>query len=265
MCARYADRVRWDPAQYGRFANERNRAFLDLTARIEASPRHVVDVGCGPGNLTALLATRWPGALIEGIDSSPEMIAAADAQADKPRGVSFSIADAAEWQPAPDVGVIVSNAALQWVPRHQQLIGRWASALPAGGWLAVQVPGNFDSPSHALMRSVAGSPRWAPQLGNVIHHRDAVGAPQSYASVLLDAGMAADVWETTYLHVLGGADPVLEWLRGTGLRPLLAALSPGDADEFATELAAKLRGAYPPGPHGTVFPFRRIFAVGHKP
>jgi trans-aconitate 2-methyltransferase len=254
--------MRWDPAQYGRFANERNRAFIDLTARIEAdAPRHIVDIGCGPGYLTGLLAKRWPHAVVQGIDSSPEMIAAA---ADVP-GVSFSIGDAADWQPTDDVDVVVSNAALQWVPRHQQLMSQWASALPSGGWLAVQVPGNFDSPSHTLMRSLAGTERWAPELRNVIHHTDAVGPTQSYAAVLLDAGLVADVWETTYLHVLQGEDPVLEWVRGTGLRPLLAELSPRDAEEFAAAYAAKLREAYRPGRHGTVFPFRRIFAVGHKP
>jgi trans-aconitate 2-methyltransferase len=254
--------MRWDPAQYGRFANERNRAFLDLTARIEAdAPRHVLDIGCGPGYLTGLLAKRWPHAVVEGIDSSPEMIAAA---ADVP-GVSFSIGDAADWQPTGDVDVVVSNAALQWVPRHQQLMSQWASALPSDGWLAVQVPGNFDSPSHTLMRSLADTERWAPELRNVIHHTDAVGPTESYAAVLLDAGLVADVWETTYLHVLHGEDPVLEWMRGTGLRPLLAELSPRDAEEFAAAYAAKLREAYPPEPHGTLFPFRRIFAVGHKP
>jgi trans-aconitate 2-methyltransferase len=253
--------MRWDPAQYGRFANERNRAFLDLTAHIETgAPRHVVDVGCGPGNLTGLLAQRWPQAFVEGIDSSPEMIAAA---ADV-SGVSFSLGDAGEWQPTGDVDVVVSNATLQWVPRHQELMGQWASALPSGGWLAVQVPGNFDSPSHALMRSLADTERWAPELRNVVHHRDSVGTPSSYAKVLLDAGMAADVWETTYMHVLQGDDPVLEWVRGTGLRPLLTELSPHDADEFCTQFAAKLRQAYPPGPYGTLFPFRRVFAVGHK-
>jgi trans-aconitate 2-methyltransferase len=255
-------RPRWDPAHYGRFANERDRAFLDLTARIGASaPRHVVDIGCGPGTLTALLAKRWPNAVVEGIDSSPEMIAAA---AQLP-GVSFSIADAADWQPTGDVDVIVSNAALQWIPRHQKLMGQWAAALPSGGWLAVQVPGNFGSPSHALMRSLAENRRWAPEVRNVFNHADVVGTPERYAAVLLDAGLVTDVWGTTYRHLLQGHNPVLEWLRGAGLRPLLAELSPHDAEEFSAQLAAKLREAYPPGPHGTSFPLRRIFAVGRKP
>ena len=258
----YAECVRWDPTQYGRFANERNRAFLDLTARIDAiSPRHVVDVGCGPGNLTGLLAARWPDAVVAGIDSSPEMIAAAAGV----EGVSFTIADAADWRPADDVDVVVSNAALQWVPRHRELMAKWAAALPRDSWLAVQVPGNFDSPSHTLMRRLADTAQWAPALSGVVHRTDAVGPPESYAAVLLDAGMVADVWETTYLHVLRGDDPVLEWLRGTGLRPLLAALSAAEAEEFSARLAADLRQAYPPGPHGTPFPFRRVFAVGHKP
>jgi trans-aconitate 2-methyltransferase len=256
------DLVRWDPDQYRRFANERDRAFLDLTSRIDAdAPRHVVDVGCGPGNLTSLLASRWPQAVIEGIDSSPEMIAAAT---NAPR-VSFAVGDAADWQPTGDVDVVVSNAALQWIPRHQELMAKWAYALPRGGWLAVQVPGNFDSPSHALMRSLAESARWSPALHAVVPHTAAVGAPESYAALLLDAGLVADVWVATYLHLLQGEDPVLEWLRGAGLRPLLAELSPHDAQEFSAQLAAELRDAYPPGPHGTVFPVPRVFAVGHKP
>jgi trans-aconitate 2-methyltransferase len=253
--------VRWDPAQYSRFAAARDRPFFDLTSRIDAlAPRHVVDVGCGQGHLTATLTERWPHAIVEGFDSSPEMIADA---ADVP-GVTLFVADAAHWQPTGDVDVIVSNAALQWVPRHRELMAQWASALPSGGWLAVQVPGNFDSPSHALMRRLAGDDRWAAKLQDVLRHADAVGTPESYATVLLDAGLDADAWETTYIHVLQGDDPVLEWIRGTGLRPILAALSPSDAREYSTELAAELRKAYPPGPHGTLFPFRRVFAVGHK-
>ena len=143
-------------------------------------------------------------------------------------------------------------------------MAHWASVLPSGGWLAVQVPGNFDSPSHALMRRLAGDDRWASKLQDVLRHTDAVGTPEAYAKVLLDAGLDSDAWETTYIHVLHGDDPVLEWIRGTGLRPILTALSPADAEEYSAELAAELRKAYPPGAHGTLFPFRRVFAVGHK-
>ena len=264
--------MRWDPAQYSRYADERGRAFLDLLARIDcAAPRRVVDVGCGPGNLTALLTQRWPSALVEGLDSSPEMIA----RASTVDAVAFRVEDATAWTMPADADVVISNATLQWVPGHRDLLRGWAASLPAGGWLAFQVPGNFEAPSHTVMRALAESPRWAPLVGDVLRHHDAVGAPSDYAHLLLGAGLRADVWETTYLHVLTGPDPVLEWVRGTGLRPVLAALAErpgpdgGDArpasESFEAEYAAALRLAYPPTPHGTLFAFRRIFAVGRKP
>lgn len=254
--------MRWDPTQYTRYADERGRPFVDLVARVGATdPRHVVDLGCGPGNLTALLSQRWPDAAVEGLDSSPEMIERASTVA----GPAFRVADVRGWTPDADVDVIVSNAALQWVPDHLPLVASWAQGLPRGGWLAFQVPGNFASPSHVLMRELAESPRWAPQLSGVLRHGDAVATPTVYAETLADTGLAVDVWESTYLHVLAGPDPVLDWVRGTGLRPVLAALDGADRDEFVASYAAELRAAYPAGSHGTVFPFHRIFAVGHKP
>jgi trans-aconitate 2-methyltransferase len=250
----------WDPEVYGRYADERGRPFLDLLARIGASsPRRVADLGCGPGQLTALLAQRWPSAVVEGIDSSPEMIAAA---VEGPQ-LSFRVGDAVDWDPA-GVDVIVSNATLQWVPKHRALVSRWASALPPGGWLALQVPGNFGSLSHTLMRSLAESRRWASSLQGILRHDDAVGTPEEYAQLLLAAGLRADVWETTYVHVLSGPDPVLDWLRGTGLRPIMQALAPASYARFEEEFAARLRQAYPATPNGTLFPFRRIFAVGAR-
>jgi trans-aconitate 2-methyltransferase len=253
--------MRWDPTQYGRYADERGRPFHDLLARVGAErPRRVVDVGCGSGALTARLAERWPESAVEGFDSSPEMISAAD-----PSGhASFRVDDATTWSMPADTDVVVCNAVLQWVPTHRDLVHRWATALPPGGWLAVQVPGNFDSFSHTLMRSLADSPRWANQLTGILRH-DSVGTPSEYAGLLHRAGLAADVWETTYVHVLTGPDPVLEWLRGTGLRPVLAALSEADAAAFTAQFAAQLREAYPPTSSGTLFAFRRIFAVGHRP
>lgn len=253
----------WEPAQYLRYADERGRPFLELVARVRVeAPRAVVDIGCGPGNLTAVLARRWPGASILGVDSAPEMIAAAAAH--QSARLAFSRGDASDWVPSPECDVIVSNATLQWVPDHLAVLHRWADAVPAGGCVAVQVPGNFDSPSHQLMRSIAGAPRWRGQLDGVLRHDDAVAEPRTYAELLLGAGLSADIWETTYLHVLPGADPVLEWVRGTGLRPILDALGPADAAEFEGEYAAALRRAYPPTDAGTLFPFRRIFAVGHR-
>jgi trans-aconitate 2-methyltransferase len=255
--------MRWDPIQYGKYASERARPFLDLVGRIGAeTPRRVVDVGCGTGELTALLAERWPDAIVEGFDSSPEMIAKAQDHA--AARLTFRVEDAGEWSMPPDVDVLVTNAVLQWVPEHVDLVREWASALPAGGWFAMQVPGNFDAPSHRLMRELTETPRWAAQLADVLWHHDEVAAPQHYADVLLTAGLDVDVWETTYVHVLQGADPVLEWVRGTGLRPVLAALDADDAAEFEQAYAAQLREAYPPTPNGTLFPFRRIFAVGWR-
>ncbi|MEP7178973.1 MAG: trans-aconitate 2-methyltransferase [Pseudonocardiales bacterium] len=264
--------MRWDPAQYSRYADERGRAFIDLLARIDCvAPRRVVDLGCGPGNLTALLAERWPMAKVEGIDSSPEMIA----RAASVEGIAFRVEDIATWTVPPDADVIVSNAALQWVPLHRHLVRAWARSLPRAGWLAFQVPGNFGAPSHTLMRSLATSPRWAPLVGDVLRHHDDVGSPADYARLLLQTGLTVDVWETTYLHLLAGRDPVLDWVRGTGLRPLLAVLAdqpaPDDGDPrpatdvFEAEYAAELRAAYPATEHGTLLPFRRIFAVAHQP
>lgn len=265
--------MRWDPQQYNRFADARSRPFVELVERIGAeSPRRVVDLGCGPGTLTAQLAARWPGALVEGLDSSPEMIGHAREQVP---GVRFHLADVRDWTMPEDCDVLVCAATLQWVPGHQGLLAEWAATLPPGGWLAMQVPGNFDAPSHVLMRSLAGSPRWAPLVGDVLRHRDAVATPEQYATLLLEAGLDADVWETTYLHQLAGPDPVLDWVRGTGLRPVLAALAGKTietgtglreaAHEFQAEYGELLRQAYPPTDHGTLFGFRRIFAVAHRP
>lgn len=257
-------KVTWDPAKYVEFGDFRNRPYFDLTARVIAeNPQRVVDLGCGPGNLTATLAQRWPGAGVIGLDSSEEMVAKANADHHLPN-LSFELADIATWMPSPDTDVIVSNAALQWVPGHQSMMAKWLAALKPGGWLAVQVPSNFQAPSHVLMRQLAASPRWSAQLQGVLRHDDAVAAPAEYLALLLDAGAHADVWETSYQQLLSGEDPVLNWVRGTGLRPVLQALGPEDSPEFEGEYAQLLSIAYPQNSHGTVFPFSRIFMVAQK-
>ncbi len=257
----------WDPQQYLRFADERTRPLRDLLARVPALPNEpapaVLDIGCGPGNSTAVLRERWPGAGITGIDNSAEMLAAARGGGEP--GADYLLADAGDYDPAgaePDA--IVSNATLQWIPGHLGLLPRWAGALRAGGVIAFQVPGNFDAPSHLALAELRRSPRWRGPLG-----ADAVRAgvhePGAYLDALTRAGCSADVWETTYSTLLTGPDPVLEWVKGTALRPVLTRLT--DEDErsaFLAEYGALLRAAYPAGPHGTVFPFRRIFAVGVK-
>jgi trans-aconitate 2-methyltransferase len=255
--------VQWDPQQYGLFGDERSRPFFDLVGRIGAeAPLTVVDLGCGSGELTATLADRWPMATVQGIDSSPAMIAKAAPHASD--RVSFEVLDIADWRMSPEVDVVVSNAALQWVPTHRALIEQWAEAASPGTWLAWQVPGNFGAPSHVLMRELAASERWAGKLAGVLRHSDAVAEPAEYLAILAAEGFAVDAWETTYLHVLQGPDPVLEWVRGSALRPIFSALGEDDARRFEREYAALLLEAYPPGEHGTVFEFRRLFCVGRK-
>lgn len=252
--------MRWDPLQYGRYAGERGRPFFELTARIHAeAPGAVVDLGCGAGDLTVSLAERWPQARIRGFDSSPEMIA----QAPRDTGVEFAVADARDFA-ATGVDVLISNAMLQWVPGHDELITRWAAELNPGGWLAFQVPDNFGAPSHRLMRELAGSPAWRARLDGVLRHEDAVASPGEYLDLLSQAGLAVDAWQTEYQHVLEGEDPVLEWVRGTGLRPVLAALSAEEAREFEAAYAAQLRQAYPRRAFGTVFAFARTFVVARQ-
>jgi trans-aconitate 2-methyltransferase len=260
-----SDASAWDPSRYLRFAGERARPFLDLVARIDAAaPATVVDLGCGEGSLTALLSRRWPAARITGVDSSPEMLAGAEQYAVAGR-LEFALGDVRTWQPDGPVDVIVTNAVLHWVPEHDRLLDRWAGQLSPGGWLACQVPGNFRSPTHALLAELCRSPRWSGQLADAGPDPDAILAPAGYLDVLTAAGLTADVWETTYLHVLDGADPVLGWVHSTVLRPVLGLLEEDDTAEFTAEYAAVLRAAYPARADGsTVLPFRRVFAVGHR-
>jgi trans-aconitate 2-methyltransferase len=256
----------WDPATYLRYAGERARPFVDLLAHVRAgSPGVVVDLGCGEGALTASLAQRWPEARVVGVDSSPEMLAAAAGHAE-PGRVSFERGDVRDWRPDAPVDVLVTNAVLHWVPEHPDLLRRRAGELAPGGELAVQVPGNFRAPTHALLTELCRSPRWSARVAGLAPQPDAVLDPAGYLDVLTGAGLEADVWETTYLHVLRGADPVLGWVRSTVLRPVLAALDDAEVEDLTKAYAAALRAAYPERPDGTtVLPFRRVFAVGRRP
>lgn len=249
----------WDPDTYLLFEEHRARPFHDLVARIGVrEPRRVVDLGCGPGTLTPLLARRWPAARLEALDGSAEMV-----QAARKRGVRAEAGDVREWSPSPDTDVVVCNAVLQWVPGHDVLLGRWLRELSPGAWLAMQVPGNFAAPSHAEVRRLAAEPRWHGLFE--LRQPDAVLDPAGYATLLSATDAEVDVWETTYLHRMTGADPVLDWITGTALRPVRAALSEHDWAEFRADLAPRLRVAYPAGADGvTWFPFRRIFAVARR-
>ncbi|TDB81134.1 trans-aconitate 2-methyltransferase [Micromonospora sp. KC721] len=252
----------WDPGTYLRYGSERSRPFHDLVARIPVDrPRAVVDLGCGPGTLTAALAARWPDARVVGFDTSPQMIARAAALDTR---AEFRVGDAADWRPGPDVDVLVANAVLQWVPEHRDLLARWAQELPPGAWLAFQVPGNFTAPSHRALHEIARRDRWVDTLGPLLR-ADPVDDAVDYAASLAGIGCAVDAWETVYVHLLPaepGADhPVLRWMEGTALRPVQAALDADGWADFRTELGLRLAEAYPVR-HGRVyFPFRRIFVV----
>jgi trans-aconitate 2-methyltransferase len=249
----------WDPERYLTFADERGRPFVELLARVGAEdPVDVVDLGCGPGNLTALLAQRWPGARVRGIDSSPEMVATARAAVPGP---VFEVGDLRDWVAGSGTAdVLVSNATLQWVPGHLDLLPALVGRVRPGGWLAFQVPGNFDEPSHTIRRDLAAEAPYDAHTAGV-----AVPSshdPATYLEVLAGAGCAVDAWETTYLHVLTGDDPVFTWVSGTGARPTLEALPDDLRPAFEQEFRRRLRAAYPPGPLGVVLPFRRVFVVG---
>ncbi|MDV9188615.1 trans-aconitate 2-methyltransferase [Streptomyces sp. SR27] len=265
----------WDPRQYLRHSGHRTRPFLDLLARIphlpaEDRPARIADLGCGPGNVTALLADRWPDARITGYDLSPDMLELAGKDwSGTTRGggrLDFRSADVAHWTPTEPHDLIVSNATLQWVPDHPESFARWIDGLHPGGTFAFQVPGNFTAPSHTLLGELCDTPEWRSRLGDQGHRSVHVLEPADYLTRLTGLGCEADVWETTYCQLLQGEDPVLDWVKGTALRPVLTVL--GDdrdaVDAFLGQYRALLREAYPPGPHGTVFPFRRIFAVARR-
>ncbi len=254
----------WDPVVYQRYRDERGRPFGDLLARIRCpDPDLVVDLGCGPGDQTATLLERWPQATVVGVDNSPEMIESAQAHA-VGRRLQFVHADVRRWRPDRPVDVLVSNATLQWIPDHLDLLPQFAAMLAPGGWLAVQVPGNFDAPSHSELTELRESPRWRDRLAVGAARAARAYEPADYLRALVRSGLTADVWETTYLHLLEGADPVLDWTKGTALRPVYAVLDGPDLEEFVADYAARLRAAYPPEDFGTLLPFRRIFAVAQK-
>lgn len=257
----------WNPDLYRAYSGERARPFFDLVSQIGAEePAHVADLGCGPGEMTAALAQRWPGADVVGVDSSAEMVHAARRMLaglePRPR-LRFDLGDVTAWQPERFPDVIVCNAVLQWIPGHGRLLARWIGALPTGGWIALQVPANDDQPSYQILRDLIGSPRWRSPLAGVDLASQRVD-PLSYLDLLAGAGCQVNAWETTYLHVLTGPDPVLRWYASTGLRPVLAALDREASERFRAEYAERLRAAYPATSYGTPFPFRRVFAVARR-
>lgn len=249
----------WDPRQYLKFADHRLRPALDLLAQVPLEhPRSVHDLGCGPGSITRLLAERWPDAAITGVDSSPDMLAKARREAP---AVAFLQADIAQWLPPSPADLLFSNSTLQWLPDHARLFPRLLSQLSPGGVLAVQMPRNHDAPSHRLMREAAEAGRWRERLAGVGSILP-VASPDAYYRMLAPLAARIDIWETDYLHGLAGDNPVIEWTKGTGLRPYLDALDEPDRGDFLAVYAARIAAAYPKQPDGrTLLPFRRIFII----
>ena len=249
----------WDPNVYLSFEAERTRPAIELLARVpNSSPANIADLGCGPGNSTALLAARWPAARVEGIDSSPAMLEEAAKSGVR---ANWLHADIAEWTPQHKVEVIFANAAFQWVGDHHSLLPRLMAFLCQGGTLAFQVPRNFDEPCHTLIHAVAQDGPWASKLNGV---RDwwNVCAPEDYFSILEPQAARIDIWETRYMQVLEGEDAVFRWMSGTGLSPFAAALEGAERDAFLAEYKARLAQAYPMRASGkTLYPFRRLFCV----
>jgi trans-aconitate 2-methyltransferase len=251
----------WNPEGYLAFGDHRTRPAVDLLARVPlAAPARVVDLGCGPGNSTALLCARWPEAEVLGVDNSAEMLARARNSEVPARWIE---ADIAGWVAEGPCEVIYSNAALQWVPDHERLLPRLLRELAPGGVLAVQMPRNFEAPSHVLLREVARAEPWAERVAARLLR--SVAPPEWYYDLLAPRCAALDIWESEYLQVLDGADPVLSWTRATALRPVIETLAADEQKRFEADYAARLREAYPRRPDGrTLFPFRRLFIVARR-
>jgi trans-aconitate 2-methyltransferase len=249
----------WNPAQYLKFSEERTRPCRDLAARIELAPRaRIVDLGCGPGNSTEVLAERWPDADLTGLDSSPDMIAKAAAAHPDWHWITCGITEWAAGSAGDLYDLAFSNAALQWVPDHAtifpQLLGRARK-------FAVQVPGNWDGPAHQTMREVAKRYPLEGRVREWFTHDTAF-----YYDTLAPHASSLDIWATEYLHILDNAEAIVEWYKGTGMRPFLEALgTDADRARFTADYLEATRSVYPPRPDGKVlFPFRRLFIVASR-
>ena len=249
----------WDPAQYLKFAGHRLRPALDLLNRIDlAAPAHVYDLGAGAGNVTRLLRARWSEARITGVDDSAEMLAKAAAESPD---ITWQQADLGTWRPSHPADLIYSNAALHWLPEHPQLLSNLIGCLAPNGVLAVQMPRNFGAPSHTSITDTALSGPWRAVLEPLLNPSP-VSPPEFYYDLLAPLAKSLDIWETEYLQVLDGPNPVKEWTKGTWLLPLLAALDEPERSGFEAAYGERVAAAYPPRGDGkTLFPFRRMFLI----
>jgi trans-aconitate 2-methyltransferase len=254
---------RWDADLYLRFSSERTRPSVDLTARIEISePERIIDLGCGPGNSTAILRQRWPKARVSGLDSSPEMIAAASESYPHQEWV---IGDIAQWKARIPFNVVFSNAALQWVPGHAVLFPRLFSQVASGGVLAVQMPAHFNSALYREIVETAADPSWRNLMGPALNAMTRE-PPSFYYELLRPAAVRLDIWQTEYFHVVESHQAIIEWFRGTGLRPYLSALEDeGQRKKFEELLKERYTQVYRPQSDGLIlFPFRRLFIVAYR-
>lgn len=262
------DRPAWDPAQYDRFRRQRDRAAFDLMAQFpgDMSPREIWDIGCGTGEHAAMLKRRWPAAAVHGLDASAEMLARARAL---PDAVEWIEGDAAAWSTAAGASrrpadLILANASLQWLGDHAALFARIAGRLAPGGVFACQMPMAWETRHHTIMRETAGEGPWAKTLRGVDTIAPLLPA-EGYYEALADVCSDVDVWTTTYLQVLQGEDAVLEWMKGTALRPYLTALTEPQREPFLSALSARLSAAFPRRADGTtLLPFPRLFVIARR-
>ena len=252
----------WDPRTYLAFSEARGRPAADLIGRVtQTAPAQIFDLGCGAGNITRLLMDRWPDARVTGIDSSSTMLAQTRANG---KDIRWIQQDIGAWTPDETADLVFSNAALHWLDDHEALFARLVGYLSPGGELAVQMPRNAHAPSHRAIAEIAGDPRWKDRLLALLREAP-VHAPGVYIDILTALTSSLDVWETTYWHELDGNNPVVEWTKGTALRPILAVLAENDRQAFLNAYAERIAEAYPPRPNGkTLFPFRRLFIIAKR-
>jgi len=252
----------WNPVQYLRYGNERLRPALDLMARIQVdSPEAVYDLGCGTGTITAILKERWPDAHVTGVDSSASML---ERTPDMETGVTWQHADLNDWHPERPADVVYSNAALHWLDNHEQLFPRLMDTVKPGGVLAVQMPENFGAPSHTSIADTVREGAWRERLAP-FQREHPVAEPSFYYDLISRLSSSIDMWETTYYHILQGEDPVMEWTKGSILRPLLDLLEEPEAGTFLEMYRSQIALAYPQQPNGkTVLQFRRLFFMATK-
>jgi trans-aconitate 2-methyltransferase len=250
----------WSSEQYLKFADERTRAARDLLAQVPlADPQLIYDLGCGPGNSTELLIEKYEQARVIGVDSSPDMLAKARKTYPK---ASFIEGNLATWQPVEKADVLFANAVFQWVPDHVHVLQRLLRGLPKGGVLAVQMPDNLNEPSHVAMRETALAGSWAQKLKSLGRVRDQLPSPQAYYNELKPDAARIDIWHTIYNHPLDGAQGIVEWVKGTGLRPYIDPLDDAERKAYLALYLERIAKAYPAANDGKVLlRFPRLFLV----